>query len=53
MKRLVAQLEVEHPDIKSSIMRALGNVHLRHLLVPEAKANRTSLSDVQYLTEVR
>ena len=53
MKRLVAQLEVEHPDIKSSILRALGNVHLRHLLVPDTKTNRTRLSDVQYLTEVR
>src|SRR5688572_26017645 len=33
MKRLVAQLEVEHPEIKSSILRALGNVQTRHLLV--------------------
>ena len=33
MKRLIAQLEVEHPEIKSSILRALGNVNTRHLLV--------------------
>jgi tRNA 2-thiocytidine biosynthesis protein TtcA len=33
MKRLVAQLEVEHPEIKSSILKALGNVNTRHLLV--------------------
>ena len=33
MKRLIAQLEVEHPEIKNSILRALGNVHTRHLLV--------------------
>ncbi len=33
MKRLVAQLEVEHPEIKNSILRALGNVNTRHLLV--------------------
>jgi|SRR5262245_9866338 len=32
MKRLVAQLEVEHPEIKSSILKALGNVQTRHLL---------------------
>jgi tRNA 2-thiocytidine biosynthesis protein TtcA len=32
MKRLVAQLEVEHPEIKNSILRALGNVQTRHLL---------------------
>jgi tRNA 2-thiocytidine biosynthesis protein TtcA len=32
MKRLIAQLEVEHPDIKNSILRALGNVAPRHLL---------------------
>jgi tRNA 2-thiocytidine biosynthesis protein TtcA len=46
MKRLIAQLEVEHPEIKNSILRSLGNVHLRHLLVPEKKT-------IQYLTEVR
>jgi tRNA 2-thiocytidine biosynthesis protein TtcA len=33
MKRLIAQLEVEHPDIRNSILRSLGNVHTRHLLV--------------------
>ena len=33
MKRLVAQLEVEHPEIRNSILRALGNVQTRHLLV--------------------
>jgi tRNA 2-thiocytidine biosynthesis protein TtcA len=33
MKRLVAQLEVEHPEVKNSLLRALGNVQTRHLLV--------------------
>jgi tRNA 2-thiocytidine biosynthesis protein TtcA len=32
VKRLIAELEVEHPDIKSSMIRALGNVAGRHLL---------------------
>jgi tRNA 2-thiocytidine biosynthesis protein TtcA len=32
IKRLIAQLEVEHPDVKSSMIRALGNVAGRHLL---------------------
>ena len=32
IKRLIAQLEVEHPDVKSSMIRALGNVGSRHLL---------------------
>ena len=32
VKRLIAQLEVEHPDIRSSMIRALGNVGTRHLL---------------------
>ena len=32
VKRLIAQLEVEHPEIKTSMLRALGNVHPRHLL---------------------
>jgi tRNA 2-thiocytidine biosynthesis protein TtcA len=32
VKRLIADLEVEHPEIKSSMIRALGNVAGRHLL---------------------
>jgi tRNA 2-thiocytidine biosynthesis protein TtcA len=32
IKRLIADLEVEHPEIKSSMIRALGNVAGRHLL---------------------
>ena len=32
VKRLIAQLEVEHPEIRNSMLRALGNVHARHLL---------------------
>jgi tRNA 2-thiocytidine biosynthesis protein TtcA len=51
MKRLVAQLEVEHPEIKSSIIRALGNVQPRHLLVSEKATANARLSDVIYLAE--
>src|SRR5512134_2715606 len=32
VKRLIAELEVEHPEVKSSMIRALGNVAPRHLL---------------------
>jgi tRNA 2-thiocytidine biosynthesis protein TtcA len=32
VKRLIAQFEVEHPDVKNSMIRALGNVAGRHLL---------------------
>ncbi|HXT71829.1 MAG TPA: tRNA 2-thiocytidine(32) synthetase TtcA [Vicinamibacterales bacterium] len=32
MKRLIADLEIEHPDIKNSMMSALGNVVPGHLL---------------------
>jgi tRNA 2-thiocytidine biosynthesis protein TtcA len=32
VKRLIAQLEVEHPEVKNSMIRALGNVAGRHLL---------------------
>ncbi len=32
VKRLIAELEVEHPSVKSSMIRALGNVASRHLL---------------------
>ena len=32
VKRLIAELQVEHPEIKSSMIRALANVASRHLL---------------------
>jgi tRNA 2-thiocytidine biosynthesis protein TtcA len=32
VKRLLAELEVDHPDVKNSMIRALGNVAGRHLL---------------------
>jgi tRNA 2-thiocytidine biosynthesis protein TtcA len=32
VKRLIAELEIEHPEVKSSMIRALGNVASRHLL---------------------
>src|SRR5258708_2983563 len=32
VKRLIAHLEAQHPEIKNSILRALGNVNPRHLL---------------------
>jgi tRNA 2-thiocytidine biosynthesis protein TtcA len=52
VKRLIFELEREHPAIKSSMIKALGNVMPRHLLdrrlnpVPELrKAALTSLDD--------
>jgi tRNA 2-thiocytidine biosynthesis protein TtcA len=32
VKRLIAELEIEHPEVKSSMIRALANVAPRHLL---------------------
>jgi tRNA 2-thiocytidine biosynthesis protein TtcA len=32
IKRLIAELEIEHPDIKNSMLTALGNVRPSHLL---------------------
>jgi tRNA 2-thiocytidine biosynthesis protein TtcA len=32
VKRLIAELEIEHPDVRSSMIRALANVAPRHLL---------------------
>src|SRR5215218_6974767 len=32
VKRLIAELEVEHPEVKNSMIRALSNVASRHLL---------------------
>jgi hypothetical protein len=51
MKRLVAQLEVEHPNVRNSILRALGNVSSRHLL--SRSHDRTASKTVKYLTEVK
>jgi tRNA 2-thiocytidine biosynthesis protein TtcA len=51
MKRLIAQLEVEHPSVKNSILRALGNVSLGHLL--DRRNDQQELKGVQYLTEVK
>jgi len=49
LKRLIAEFEVEHPDVKSSMMKAMGHVVPTHLLdrrlnpVPEtAMASPTS-----------
>ncbi|UJR87040.1 tRNA 2-thiocytidine(32) synthetase TtcA [Sandaracinus amylolyticus] len=35
MSALLAQLEAQHPDVRSVMMRALGNVRPTHLLDPE------------------
>ena len=51
MKRLIAQLEVEHPNVKNSILRALGNVSLGHLL--DRRNDQRESKGVQYLTEVK
>jgi tRNA 2-thiocytidine biosynthesis protein TtcA len=32
IKRLIAELEIEHPEIKNSMINALGNVVPGHLL---------------------
>ena len=61
MKRLIAQLEVEHPEVRNSILKALGNVNTRHLLVrdgargdaADALSDRREPKGVQYLTEVK
>jgi tRNA 2-thiocytidine biosynthesis protein TtcA len=51
VKRLIAELEVEHPDIKSSMIRALANVGTRHLLdkrlhpLPEHTSHRGRTAD--------
>ncbi len=56
VKRLIAELEVEHPEIKNSMLRAIGNVASRHLLdkrlnpLPELHAEAAK---VLKLVEVR
>jgi len=52
IKRLIAELELEHPDIKHSMIRAIGHVVPSHLLdtrlhpVPETAAAMTEPSSV-------
>ena len=43
MKRLIAELEVEHPDIKNSMITALGNVVPSHLIDTRVAGLTTAL----------
>ncbi|MDQ3347994.1 MAG: tRNA 2-thiocytidine(32) synthetase TtcA [Acidobacteriota bacterium] len=49
VKRLIAQVEIEHPDVKNSMIRAIGNVAGRHLLDkrlnPLPELRETTLAD--------
>lgn len=40
VKRLIAELEVEHPDVKNSMLAALGHVVPSHLLDPQLTTSR-------------
>lgn len=52
VKRLIAELEIEHPEIKNSMIRALANVGTRHLLdqrlnpLPELRASAAEATGV-------
>jgi len=41
VKRLLMELEREHPDIKPSILKSVGNVHPRHLLDSHVSSRTT------------
>jgi tRNA 2-thiocytidine biosynthesis protein TtcA len=41
IKRLIAELELEHPDIKNSMIAALGHVVPSHLLDPGVSSRTT------------
>lgn len=45
MKRLIAELELEHPDIKNSMIRALGNIVPSHLIDEKVAAMTTAIRD--------
>jgi tRNA 2-thiocytidine biosynthesis protein TtcA len=55
IKRLIAELEVEHPEIKSSMIRALANVAPRHLLdrrlnpLPELREAAAAAAPLRFL----
>jgi tRNA 2-thiocytidine biosynthesis protein TtcA len=56
VKRLIAELEVEHPDIKNSMLRAAANLQPRHLLdrrFPSAPASRGAATDEPIQLTVR
>ena len=42
MKRLLKELQVEIPHVKSSLLKAISNVHPRHLLDPSLRREDTS-----------
>ncbi|MDD2365591.1 MAG: tRNA 2-thiocytidine(32) synthetase TtcA [Desulfuromonadaceae bacterium] len=46
MKKLLNELQVDIPHIKSSLLKALSNVHPRHLLDPTLYRNSAILSEV-------
>ena len=54
VKRLIAELEVEHPEIKNSMIRALANVASRHLLdlrlnpLPELRAAAATAAPLRW-----
>lgn len=59
VKRLIAELEVEHPEIKNSMLRAASNLQPRHLLdrrfasAPDVEStipNRTALVSPKHQT---
>lgn len=45
MKQLLKQLQVEIPNVKSSLLNALSNVHPRHLLDPSLRRLETAAED--------
>jgi tRNA 2-thiocytidine biosynthesis protein TtcA len=45
MKRLITELELEHPDIKNSMITALGNVVPSHLIDTKVAAMTTAIRD--------
>lgn len=58
VKRMIAELEIEHPEVKSSMIKALANVAPRHLLdrrlnpLPELRetAAREDVSPLRFIS---
>ena len=47
MKRLISELEIEHPDVKQSMIAALGNVVTSHLIDPRLQPQRELALDAR------
>jgi tRNA(Ile)-lysidine synthase TilS/MesJ len=52
VKRLIMELEREHPNVKASMLKALGNVMPRHLLDRRLNPARDAAQDASHALDL-